>query len=189
MRGRTGFALAGLFVAGATVTGLCGPGAAASAEGPAAGPQFEWVPASRITAPWEPRPILGPDGAPAVAGHTLRVLARFPGYCVGDPTYKVSRVRLVERRKSRHRPFGSAVITVHGYRPGFENAVFREEGSVVYGACADLGGPYETALVRTKRPADRLVFYDGSFDPPRRIYPPPGTPPQGLRAPTRNQPL
>ena len=38
-----------------------------------------------------------------------------------------------------------------------------------------------TEKVKTKRPANNLIFYDGSVELPRRIWPPIGTPPNSSR--------
>jgi hypothetical protein len=111
-------------------------------------------------------------------GHTLVIYFATPGYCVGEPRYALDHVKIVERPRTGKRPFGSAVITPFLFRPAFERVVPGREGNVIYGVCADIGGGRAKLRVRLKRPANRLIFYDGSFDNPHRVYPPVGTPPK-----------
>jgi hypothetical protein len=82
----------------------------------------------------------------------------------------VADVRLVERPKTKARPFKSAVIYVTvNYGPRI-----REIGAdgVEYGNACPAIGYNAPEKVKTKRPAKKLIFYDGSVEPPRRIWPP-----------------
>jgi hypothetical protein len=148
-------------------------GAAATASA------IEWVtfPSRVIPAPWQPeyldsKPPLE-DKPPVYAkGHVFGLFVG-SGYCAGDPEIpRIDHVEVVERPKTKARPFKSAVITAFLFLPEYKaQAVEGEEGPTYATACADLGLTL-TKRVRLKRPAKDLVIYDGSYSPPRRVWPP-----------------
>ena len=135
----------------------------------------EWVPvpAEVKPAPWQPWPEgshrLGP-----VEGHSFR-LSVDGEFCAGEERPKIDHVRVIERPKTKSRPFKSAVVTVFKYRPEhLEGRQTEEEirnGKVVSFACLDIGGELRD-VVKLKRPLDHLILYDGSYPPPKRVWPP-----------------
>jgi len=141
--------------------------------------ETEVVPASLLSSPWLTglsweKPTVG---AKPTLGRTLTIDVSMPGWCVGNPRYRLDHVEVVERPKTTKRPFGSAVITAFIYRPSFERLVPGRVGRVIYGLCADVGSSPRKIRIKLKRPAERLIFYDGSSARPHRVYPPVGTPP------------
>ncbi len=85
--------------------------------------------------------------------------ARNLDYC--GPMGKKTSVSLRELPLSPLYPHPSAVITVTVFFRAFRRPQ----------VCPPLPYMYETLRVRTKRPAAALRFYDGSFDPPRLLWP------------------
>jgi hypothetical protein len=95
---------------------------------------------------------------PRLTRHSF-TFARNLDYCA--PRGTTEKVSLREVPVSAKYPHPSAVLTVTVAFPSFERP----------SVCPPLVYSYETLRVRTKRPAPSLWFYDGSFDPPRRIWP------------------
>jgi hypothetical protein len=150
--GRKTIALAALAVAVAAAS------ASAQAESPA-------EPTERPAEVGAVRLELSPREAQHSKGHTF-TFARTLDYC--GPKGTVKEVILQERPKTTARPFKSAVITVIVEFPAYIQPT----------VCPPLPPLWETLRVRTKRPADSLIFYDGSYEPPRRLWPPVGETPR-----------
>ncbi len=87
--------------------------------------------------------------------------ARNLDYC--GPMGTTKEVRIREVPVGALVPHPSAVITVIVSFPAYEPPE----------VCPPIPYLYETLRVRTKRPATELNFYDGSYEPPRRIWPRP----------------
>jgi len=141
--------------------------------GASAAVAVEWVaiPPEVKPAPWGnayQRPYLRP-----VSNQSFR-LAIDGGFCAGEGPPKIDHVRVVERPKTRSRPFKSAVVTVFKYRPEhFEGRQTEEEirEGKKFTLCADIGGELRD-VVKLKRPLDHLILYDGNYSPPKRVWPP-----------------
>lgn len=95
---------------------------------------------------------------PRLTRHSF-TFARNLDYC--GPMGKTKKVAVQELPVSRLYPHPSAVITVTVAFPEYEPPE----------VCPPIPYLYETLRVRTRRPARSLYFYDGSFDPPRLIWP------------------
>jgi hypothetical protein len=135
---------------------------------------IEWVtvPPEVKPEPWTPW-VDSPRHFSPADGHSFR-LETDGGFCAGEEPPKIDHVRVVERPKTRARPFRSAVITVFKYIPEHEKPVQTEEvreGRHVIAACAGIGGELRD-IVRLKRPLDHLFLYDGSYSPPRQVWAP-----------------
>jgi hypothetical protein len=89
------------------------------------------------------------------------------GYCVGEPIPRFDHVEIVERR-SRERPVKSSVITAFVRHEEPREVV----GPIIPGepvhVCAGLGHSIQKRI-KLKRPAEDLVFFDGSYELPRRV--------------------
>jgi hypothetical protein len=94
----------------------------------------------------------------------------------GQRSKTIADVELVERPKTKARPFKSAVI----YATANYGPQKREIGAdgVEYEIACPAIAEVSLEKVKTKRPAKNLIFYDGSVEPPRRIWPPVETPPE-----------
>jgi hypothetical protein len=122
----------------------------------AAGYQPEEVPAR-----WGPvRLEMPPTRKSPLTLHSF-TFARNLDYC--GPKGERTGVSLRELPLSPLYPHPSAVITVTVFFPAFQRP----------NVCPPLPYMYETLRVRTKRPAADLRFYDGSFEPPRLLFPRP----------------
>jgi hypothetical protein len=130
----------------------------ASASEPETVPEPAVIPASVWSVPLYP----SPSATPAV-GHTF-TFWRYDDIC--DPGERVIDIQLRERPLTAARPFKSAVIKV----------TVEEPERSAPSQCPP-GLARAPVHVRTKRPATSLIFYDGSYEPPRRFWPPIGTPP------------
>ncbi len=96
----------------------------------------------------------------AVGAHSF-TFARSLDYC--GPMGTTEEVRLREVPVSALVPHPSAVITVIVSFPAYEPPE----------VCPPIPYSVETLRVKTKRPAASLQFFDGSYEPPRRIWPRP----------------
>ena len=115
------------------------------------------VPAEVKPASWEPWPPRTPSD-----GHWFHLRVD-GGYC-GEKPPKIYRVKVVEHPKTKTR-LGSAVITTLKYVP--------EHVESANGFCAGVGHELRAAI-KLKRPVDGLILYDGSYSPPKRVWPPVG---------------
>jgi hypothetical protein len=92
------------------------------------------VPVEIKPAPWQPWPE-GRHQLGSVEGHSFRLLVD-GGFCAGEERSKIDHVRVVERPKTKGRPFKSAVITGFKYRPEHQEGRQTEEeirnGKVVF---------------------------------------------------------
>jgi len=95
------------------------------------------------------------------------------GYCVGDPKPRIDHIRVVERPKTAERPFKSTVITAFLLYPAHLRIIppSPPPPHVVYNACSGIGLSF-TRRIKLKRPAADLLFYDGSYQHPHRVWPP-----------------
>ncbi len=105
--------------------------------------------------------LIPPTNESRTTGHTF-TFGRSTDYC--GPRGTLREVVLRERPRTKALPFKSAVIKVIVEFPAYQQP----------SVCPPLPFMWETLHVKTKRPARSLIFYDGSFDPPRRIWPPVG---------------
>jgi len=110
------------------------------------------------------------SGGPAV-GHWFSY--GYTNNCGARKT--VTEVKLVERPVTKARPFKAAILYVTAEYEGERHEV--REG-VIYGTPCTADMRFATGKVQTKRPAKKLIIYDGSSEPPQRIWPPVGTPPE-----------
>jgi hypothetical protein len=92
-------------------------------------------------------------------GHVF-TFGRTLDYC--GPVGTTQKVLLRELPVTSRRPHPSAVITVIVSFPAYEHPR----------TCPPEIPRWETLRVRTKRPASSLLFFDGSHDPPQRLFPP-----------------
>jgi hypothetical protein len=139
--------------------------------------EFEEVPATVTPAS---RLLAGPRRHPGelpTKGRTFTFEIE-DGFCGGEPKPQIDHVTVVERPKTKERPFKSTVITAYLLRPARERVIPPPEhaSNVVYNVCAGLGLSF-TKRIKLKRPASGLIFYDGGSSPPRRFWPPVGTQP------------
>jgi hypothetical protein len=102
----------------------------------------------------------------AVVGRIFTVVVD-GSYCAGGPRPRIHHVTVVERARTPARPFKSAVITVFMEWPEPE-AVAPAPNLF----CAGLGNSI-SKRVTLKRRAEDLFLYDGSYSPPRRVWPEP----------------
>jgi hypothetical protein len=93
----------------------------------------------------------------------------------GEPK-SLSDVRIVERPVTNARPYKSAVVYASAEYPARTHEV-GPDGTPYFPACT-MEYRWGLSKVKTKRPAKKLIFFDGSIAPPRRIWPPLGTPPE-----------
>lgn len=117
--------------------------------------------------------IFGPrNGSGVATGHWFTF--DYPTNC-GERSKELAGVRVIERPKTKARPFKSAVI----YATANYGPLKREVGpnGVEYATVCTADFRWTSGKVKTKRPARKLIFYDGSVEPPRRIWPPVGVPP------------
>lgn len=132
---------------------LCGPAASAH-EGPAGAPELE---VARIE--------LSP-AQPDVGEFQRSVLVLIEtGYCSGELPPEFDHFDVAERQKTERRPYRSAVI--------FAYVRFPDRAASARKPCAGLGLRFERR-VKLKRAARRLLFFDGSTEPPRALGRPPG---------------
>lgn len=140
------------------------PAAIAPARAAAAG--NEVVPEEVTATAWIVAPL--PEGDSPLRGRTISVWI-VSGFCLGEPKPRFDRMKVVERPKTKARPFKSAVITIFLRRPAYERPVQPPNtDNVIYNACAGLGLIIRKRI-KLKRPAADLRFFDGSFSPPRRV--------------------
>ncbi len=89
---------------------------------------------------------------------------------MGEPPPRFDHVEVAERPKAVRKPFKSAVITAYVRFP----APLEVEGTVnpdePRPACGGIGMSI-FRRIKLKRPVDGLLLYDGSFSPPRRLWP------------------
>ncbi|HEY5977067.1 MAG TPA: hypothetical protein VIT85_04355 [Solirubrobacterales bacterium] len=111
-----------------------------------------------------------PNGV--TAGHWFKF--SFANNCGSEK--RLNSVRLEERPKTKARPFKSAVIYATAEIPAKKRS-YGADG-IEYGVACTMEFRWTSEKVRTKRPARKLIFFDGSSEPPRRIWPPVGTPPE-----------
>jgi hypothetical protein len=107
--------------------------------------------------------ILHRGHRPIVQGHVFRFSILLQG--CPPPQPELDHVTLVERPITRARRRPSAVVTAYVRIP----AHTEQPGVAFY--CPAFLGPFVPVSVRTKRPATKLTFFDGSASPPRRVYP------------------
>ena len=138
--------------------GICGillallfRGSAPAAD--SAGPPESVIPASVWSVP------LYPMRSPRPAVGHIFTFWRYDEIC--DPGRRLVSVQLVERPRTAARPFKSAVITV----------TLEDPERTAPKSCPP-GQARALMHIRTKRPAASLIFFDGSSDPPRRLWPP-----------------
>lgn len=137
------------------------PGAAAATE-------YEVVPVKVETAPWAA--ALPSKGKPPAKRHTV-TLRIFSGYCLGEPKPEVHHVKVIEQPQTSQHSFKSAVITAYVVHPEYERPVQPPNTEhVVYNACAGVGFVLDKRI-KLKRPVADLRLFDGSFSPPRKVWP------------------
>lgn len=115
--------------------------------------------------PWSG--LIGPDPEGAVRTLTFSVSS---GYCVGEPKPRIDRIKIVERPKTAKRPFKSSIITAFVRFPVPTEVVGSVNPGEPQPACAGLGIGF-LRRVKLKRPVGDLILFDGSFSPPRRVWP------------------
>jgi hypothetical protein len=90
-------------------------------------------------------------------------------FCSPEAITSVDHIKVVERPKTKDRPFKSAVITVYKFTPEYKQVV--NEGGVYVPTCQN-GARGFYRYIRLKRPVQELFIYDGSYSPPRRKWSP-----------------
>lgn len=124
-----------------------------------ASPVVETVGPNVIPAETVPVALELPRGRlPVLTEHSF-TFARSLDYCGSSGSRQ--EVRLQELPVSAAYPRPSAVITVIVSFPAYEEPH----------TCPPIPYAFETIRVRTKRPAPSLRFFDGSYEPPRRLWP------------------
>lgn len=132
--------------------------------------EFVEVPAKIEAVHWIPNPLKTKTVEPK---RTFR-LSVSSGYCYGEPPPSIDQIKVVERSKTAERPFKSAIITVFLLRPAHQEDVEPiPPNSNIVRACSGLGIGWRPRI-KLKRPVHGLTLYDGSYTPPRRIWPPVG---------------
>ena len=96
------------------------------------------------------------------------------GYCVGEPPPRVHHIDVSERFQTAKRPFRSAVITAFIKFPAPTEIVGPVKPGEPRPGCGGLGLKLPR-FVRLGRPVQDLVLFDGSYAPPRRVWPPVAT--------------
>jgi hypothetical protein len=137
--------------------------------------EYEEVPARVKPAPIFAGRMIRGDSPTADSGRRTFTFGVLSGYCVGGPKPRIDHVRVVERPKTKERPFKSTVITAYLLFPAHLRIVppSPPPPNVIYNACAGVALAF-TKRIKLKRPAADLFFFDGSHTPPRRFWPPPG---------------
>ncbi len=130
---------------------------------PAAALEYEEVPAHVNAVPIsafysKPSPVVG-----RTFSFTIMT-----GYCLGDPKPRIDHIRVVERPKTATWPHGAAIVTAYLLFPAEWHVVPPEHSEVIYNACAGLGLGI-SKRIKLDRPTEKMAFFDGSYDPPRRI--------------------
>jgi hypothetical protein len=118
-------------------------------------------------------PLIGRNEGDRVAiGHWFTLA--YENNCGHEKT--LNSVKLVELPKTKARPFKAAVIYVLANYPA-KKREYGPDGTQYETVCT---ADYRLGLwkVHTKRPAKKLIFFDGSVEPPHRVWPPVGTPPE-----------
>lgn len=136
--------------------------ATAVAASSAAAQEFEVV---RVPAKLEVRPftVRGPD---ALEGRSIRIQVNTS--CRYGPGVW-HEVVVVERPKTKARPYKSAIITAVVERPAHD--VYHPTSPPYLVVCPGIR-TWITKRIKLKRPAKDLLFFDGSSSPPRRVGPP-----------------
>lgn len=137
--------------------------------------EYEEVPPEVKSAPIVAGRSIRGDFPTTSPGHRTFTFSVPSGFCVGSPKPRFDHVRVVERPKTADRPFKSTVVTAFLLYPAHLRIIppSPPPPNVVYNACAGIG-LILTKRIKLKRPAANLFFYDGSYSPPRRAWPPPG---------------
>lgn len=114
-------------------------------------------------APWR-----GP-AAPIPKGPHVFSLSIAASYCAGEQPPKVDHIEVSERQARRSKPFKSAVITAYLRLPTPRDLGASDPGEVQ--PCADIGFRLRR-VIKLERPVRDLILFDGSYSPPRRVWPP-----------------
>jgi hypothetical protein len=131
--------------------------------------EYETVPATVEASRWS-MGTLRPDRSPFM-GHAFTLSVSI-GYCAGLPKPKIDHLRVIERPKTAGRPYKSTVITAYVLYPQYQRVIPPPDpGNVVYDACAGLGLSLRKRI-KLERPPEHLLLLDGSYSPPRRVWPP-----------------
>lgn len=138
--------------------------------GSASATEYEVVPPRVETAHW--MVARSATSKPFVRGRTVTLMIA-SGYCIGEPKPEVHHVKVVERPLTKQRPVKSALITAYVVHPEYERPVPPPNTEhVIYNVCAGIGFDL-TKRITLKRPVAELRLFDGSFSPPRKVWPRP----------------
>jgi hypothetical protein len=118
----------------------------------------------------EPAPWQGPI-APMPKGVRVFRLSITAGYCAGEQPPEIDHIDVTERRTSVKKPFKSAIITTFLRFPTSGEVGSLSNLEKLQQPCADIGLRLRR-VIKLKRPVRDLVLFDGSYSPPRRVWPP-----------------
>ena len=118
----------------------------------------------RAVVPATPR---SPRKGPALGGHRVGLFVD-GGHCVGGPKPRFDRATVVELPETSRRRYKAAVITAYRSWPA---ATLTLKGSGYVTGCFPARNATIFHRVRTKRPVEGLRLFDGSFSPPRQVWP------------------
>ena len=137
--------------------------------------EYEEVPAEVKPAPIVAGQLSGGNLPTTTPGRRTFTFSVPSGFCVGSPKPRIDHIRVVERPMTADRPFKSAVITAFLLYPAYLRVVppSPPPPNVVYNVCAGIGLNL-TKRIKLKRPTADLLFYDGSYSRPHRVWPPVG---------------